>query len=376
MPDPQQSELTDAYFDDRLDAAGGEALTAALEQDEAFRNWFAQQCRCEVALRMVVRVQAEDVTTGRHRRPPTRRRRRGVVRRARSGFLWAAAAAGLAAAIVIVVLGLAGPRSDGAAAEVIAGTSPALPVGARLRDGSAVVAAAGATLRFTASGANLELSAGSNGVVRSDGLGLERGRIDATVPPLTRETAFRIRTPHALVTVIGTRFSVTSDAVSTTVAVQQGVVQVDGTGGMRRLHPGESGLWPAPAAADRPAITGVALCSAPGANPVLTLSDGATVDLSLVADRTVALVVATIDACQAVRIQVADAQGNPVCSRLSSLEQIRPFTFPGDQSGQLSERWLLLPGQYVVTAEAFADESGHHRLGSPVVVRFTVAAPR
>lgn len=381
MPDPQQTELADAYFDNRLDAMGGRALEEALANDASFRRWFAQQCHREVALRMALRVQSEDVATDRHPWRDVPRRRPRQSRRRRNSLLWAA---GLAAAVLIAALGVLGLRNDGAAVELAAGIGVQatdgrnLPIGARLAAGTCLKTKHGATLRFITSKASLEMSAACAATVHNDGMILDYGHIDASLPHLIPPATFHIRTPHALVTVIGTRFSVTCDAICTLVEVQQGVVEVSSADQVHRLHPGESGIWPPttpalhPAASNQPAITGIRLCLAPETTPLLTLNDGSVIDLAAVANRPVALVVTAIKACHSVRILVTDTHGTAVSRRLSPLEQVRPFTFPGDRDGEVAEQWSLQPGSYTVAATAYADLNGQEPLGAPVTMRFIV----
>lgn len=78
-------------------------------------------------------------------------------------------------------------------------------------------------------------------------LGLELGRVDVSVPKLEPGRAFIVETPHVVVRVRGTRFTVevlespAASALVTRVSVTEGAVQVLGAGSARVLGPGE--VW-------------------------------------------------------------------------------------------------------------------------------------
>jgi hypothetical protein len=68
------------------------------------------------------------------------------------------------------------------------------------------------------------LEAFTHGAVR---IGLQSGRIDATVSPRTADEPFSIVTPQLTVVVVGTRFSVTVAGDMTSVSVEHGRVRVE-----------------------------------------------------------------------------------------------------------------------------------------------------
>lgn len=111
-----------------------------------------------------------------------------------------------------------------------------------VQQGTAVVVFLDATDIALASGAAVVVEEGQ----RSQGGGAKRlllthGTIDVAVVPQPRGEPLRVRTPHAEVTVVGTRLRIAVAAV-TTVSVQQGSVQVAdlAAGGSSTLAAGQS----------------------------------------------------------------------------------------------------------------------------------------
>lgn len=94
------------------------------------------------------------------------------------------------------------------------------------------------------SGARMELSQAARitleGTQVNEAVRLAQGRVDLAVPPLgTRRLS--VLTPNAVVTVVGTRFSVSVDhETRSCVAVSEGRVAIDSHGQQLSLTPGES----------------------------------------------------------------------------------------------------------------------------------------
>jgi hypothetical protein len=132
-------------------------------------------------------------------------------------------------------------------------TGHALGPGARLEAGDAVRTTADSRAALTMqSRATVEvnprtsLSLGSPERPRTEWLELELGHIYVNVPKLESGRSLSVRTPHATITVHGTRFSVlvaasTGGALQTTVDVREGAVQVEHDGQTTEL--GSGTVW-------------------------------------------------------------------------------------------------------------------------------------
>lgn len=99
---------------------------------------------------------------------------------------------------------------------------------------------------------NIEL--GTPERLHAERLDLELGRVDVTVPKLEPGRSLCVHTPHATVTVHGTRFSVVvardaGGGLRTTVGVQEGAVWVEQDG--RTTELGSGNVWSSDAAATR-----------------------------------------------------------------------------------------------------------------------------
>jgi ferric-dicitrate binding protein FerR (iron transport regulator) len=247
--DESGAELVEAYLAGELDAEGVARLEAWLRADPANRAAFARAARRRVHLRDEIGAHLERTSAGlsgrRGRSSPRGRRVAGPT-------LWI----GLAAAALILVTiaamswpsgtapstqppaviavdcagsagleraGAAGPLSDGTALR--GGDRITGPCTLRFADGSRVVAAAAASLEVALDGA-----------VR---LVLDHGRIEADIVPQPAGSVFAIRTPQAMVTVIGTRFAIDCADGQCRVSVSAGRVRVAAPAGERMVAAGE-----------------------------------------------------------------------------------------------------------------------------------------
>ncbi len=395
MPDARQRELVDAYLDGSLDNAGLAELDAAVRADALFRAWFARQCRREVALSAVLRRESEaehNPTTTRLRRPS--RRLRSL--RRRPAALWPLAAAAL------LVLGLLGAwlhqrqdarPHDTAVAEVLAaqggkaGDRP-LAAGLRLDAGEQLRCIGPALLRCLASGATVELRPTTLVELRPDGLRLASGELHSTVPAQTPGRNFVISTPQVEVRVIGTRFTVShADGISS-VAVEEGLVEVRAGVALHRLGAGESGRWPAsrpaaptgapPAAPMEPiplpalGVLEAELMDALADRPIpewSPLRPDAVVILARLPGRQLGLRFRVSPQVMAVRTQLI---GPEVVPTSAVFEVIPPYTYPGDTDGDLKESWSPLPGRYRLVVQGYRDEQGLQPLGPPLQLDFSV----
>lgn len=413
MSDPLLIALADAYFDDELDATGAASLDAALASDASFRQWFAEQCRREVALRAVLvrEEQARHAVSGpypilgpgtttiqRHadsssrwrRTGRSRPRRRMTSRSPQASAPVMAAAAVFALGIIVWMLSRPGVPVDRTVAVVtaLAASDPVASwqVGDRLAPGQRLIPAAGMTLRFPAASAQVDLAAGTQGEIRSDGLHVAQGAVQVALPPQRHQNVFRISTPQAQVEVIGTDFSVAVQRQRTTLAVRTGTVAWITGDGRRPVRAGETVQWPpeavitpvsepvAPVSALQPAtstegVTGFVLCDATTGQAKTTLREGARIPLGLL-DGSFAAIRAEVTArVQAVEITV---DGPTQAQKRTRVEAIPPFIYPGDTDGVMEARWLLQAGVYRVQAQAYADTTGRESLGIPLTLTFTV----
>ncbi|MBA3684697.1 MAG: FecR domain-containing protein [Planctomycetes bacterium] len=392
MPDPNLKDLADAYFDGDLGAVELVRLEAAINEDEAFRRWFAGQCRRETALHAVIRMQGDAIIAA---SPSTHRLARRRRRFARPMTLAWPIAALAAAALLLLTIGLStggGPRPDVVLVAGVAsraeGSMGSLHPGAGLRVGDRLAVARTATLRFVASGAEVVLDGPAALSIRSDGLGLDAGHVDCSLPHQRAGESFHVSTPQAVIEVMGTRFSV-DVAERTDVAVHEGIVTVSDRDSTLRLHAGQRGTWPVPAKVDQPVgpatgpsigpgfvanvVRSVSLLDATSDRPVAAytpLVDGAVVSLRRLPSATVGLLVDTDPRVDAVRFQVyGPSRGSPN----SSVEVKLPFTYPGDVSKDINQTWRLVPGSYRVVIECYEDFEATAPSGPASSVSFTVS---
>jgi ferric-dicitrate binding protein FerR (iron transport regulator) len=148
--------------------------------------------------------------------------------------LWAGLAVAGAAACLLVALWLGGILGQGGAGEALpaAGTEWAAPrssPSSRSIGPHRIALAPGARLRVV------------GGTTRTPELAVNRGKVVFTVAPL-RGGRFAVRTRHARVTVLGTRFSVALEPRCTRVEVTRGKVRVEPRRGgeARMLTAGQS----------------------------------------------------------------------------------------------------------------------------------------
>ncbi len=399
MTDEKVDDRADAYFDHRLDLAGLNELEVRLRADADYRAWFANQCRREVALRAVIRLQHQvrTVTAGSARL----RRRRPRPRTPNVRWL---VAAGIMVAIALVVGAALVPNREPALGKIVtasagtrsAATARLLAEGDELHAGEEVSIGASATVYHRPSGARSELTGPGRFTIADDGLSLLLGK---TVTELPHQEArdFRIRTPHAEIVVVGTRFAVDVGAERTTVAVFSGVVEMRTAGGVRRLAPGETASWPAlpPTPAPPPpqaptahavhadsrakpvagspgqlvsGVRGVVLFdpdSGPLVSPGEPLHDGTVV--ALVEHPCALRAVTSIDVVS-VRFHIT----GPDRMDERTLEGVVPFVFPGDDDFRVYKKWQLVRGSYIISVQAYADVAGRIPLGPKLTLSLSV----
>ena len=379
MPDPLPADLANAYFDGHLAETDVATLEAALCADADFRRWFASQCRHEVALRATVRKDRPSAALMQARKP-------GRPRFLRTVGTWSLTAAAVVLAFIAGLMGAGRLAQDDQAMVTVAtvadgmvedATLRRIAAGDRLQAGDRLHIAGTATLRFAATDATVEIRKAII-TVRADGLRLEQGEARATVTRQPPDRHFRIGTPHAVVTVTGTHFTVDVTSARTAVAVQEGVVEVSSASGTRRFRDGESASWSQAMmpTATPPTIIGIALLDADRDRPVAEwdpLIDDAVIDLARLPSPRAGLRIDTADGVRAVRTTVA---GPSVGRPLSPVEQVPPFTYPGNRKGDIDGGWKLVPGTYVISVQAFADSEGRQPLGRPWAIRFTVIDSR
>lgn len=167
-----------------------------------------------------------------------------TVRRARREMPWGPLAAGFAALVMVATL--AASRFAASQEAPLAASAPrASPGGAVLRDGRTVALAEGTELRPAdtiivpaAGSARLRFADGSElalggdttlrWVPRTSGIlmQLDRGSLVADIAPRSGGQPFVTASRHATVTVLGTRFSLSTDDQRSAVTVDHGSVQV------------------------------------------------------------------------------------------------------------------------------------------------------
>ena len=154
-----------------------------------------------------------------------------------------------------------------------AGRTSAVRLTARIAAGDVLRIAEGGSVRLQArDGTTLDLDAEASVTVLADQperveISLERGRAVASVTPRSGDGRFTIRTPHAVVVVVGTRFTVEAGSSQTRLDVAEGKVRFTPLGEPTRdVAAGGAAAWP---------VTGV---TAP------TLAQSRRVDLVPVAD--------------------------------------------------------------------------------------------
>jgi len=425
MIDPELRALVDAYVDGTIDSAQVASLDDALCNNSVFRQWYADQCRREVALRAVLRreqqaalvdsgahaallattttIEGEPVAASSGTRKITRLRRSGRrsrtqrIQRARSRTPIAPI---LAAALLLVgvLLGIWASQngqstghapSDHAVAVVLtAGADAGVEVGARLQAEAPIAWSASVTLRFIASDAVVGLSADTQGRLAADGLDLARGVATVALRKQHPGDSFRITTPFAVATVVGTDFTVTVTETAAALAVRHGTVAWTTAEGRTLVSGGESAQWPptsvaidsvpasmppsVPATGMSAGVTGLVLCdAASGATvAVLTAASEQHIDLGRLNSSAVALRAIVQAQVHGVRYTV---EGPDVRSN-NQLEAIAPFVYPGDTDGTMERTWQMQPGTYIIEVQGFADEQGRQSLGDRFRVTVVVRA--
>ncbi len=185
--------------------------------------------------------------------------RTGMRRRRKRRRSWAVPVLSAAAACLAIGLAVFAMNRNREASATVWGKQAWTTGAARLqRDGRNSTLAAIADLRpgdrlmvqralalHDARGATLELAAGSQLTLHAGPVPrctLHSGRLRATVEPQTTHPAWAIATPHATLSVLGTRFTIVVDAAATRLAVETGAVRVatgDGSSS-ERVAAGES----------------------------------------------------------------------------------------------------------------------------------------
>lgn len=206
---------------------------------------------------IAVRIDAERRPSGFLRRVandrrlrPRRSSRKRVVSSSRPWSLGVALAAGLA--LLVIVGGALWPKPirDGTSLTVVEVVGDAtidqqtLRPGSRLRVGSTLRCEPGARVVLTAADGST-IQADASALLRvndlSQGLDLHcaRGQLRCDVRQQPQDASLRIRTPHGMATVIGTRFSLGIGS-STRLRVEAGVVELmdSGDGSRRRVEAG------------------------------------------------------------------------------------------------------------------------------------------
>ena len=137
-----------------------------------------------------------------------------------------------------------------------AGTTSAIRLSSHIAAGDVLRLTEPGTVRLQArDGTTLDLDAAASITVLADQperleLSLERGRAVASVTPRSGEGRFTIRTPHAVVVVVGTRFTVDAGPNRTRLDVAEGKVRFTPLGEpTREVTGGGSAEWPVAAAA-------------------------------------------------------------------------------------------------------------------------------
>lgn len=218
--------LIEAALAGEADAAALAGLERRLLAEPVLLRRYAAAARLRAQLRAAIGAHGERAAAGLS--APRRAQRRRPVPAWRWPVL--AAAAVLALALGWWLLPGAAPPAllragDGQA--LADGAEVAGPQVLRAADGSRFSLAAGGALRVA---------------LREDGmeLALAAGAVEAEVAAQPAGRRIGVRTAHALVSVVGTRFQVATSATATSVAVDSGVVAVaDAQGGRRELRAGD-----------------------------------------------------------------------------------------------------------------------------------------
>jgi parallel beta-helix repeat protein len=255
MAEPEADRI-EAYLAGELDGSGVAALEAWLLADEAHRRRFVAAARRRVHLRSEIAAHLQRADAGLSaKRLRSPRRARPPIRL----HLWAAAAAVLLLCLTTVWFltsvqhpvgptlsdcGVGSSQSSGGrtlsasdGARVLAGDRLTGPCSIRFPDGSMLELAAEAAAELPASD--------------EARLALISGGLSAKVAPQPDGVVFSIRTPQALVTVVGTRFSIVCTPGLSRVTVDEGHVRVGNASGERLLGPGDSVVATATALAGR-----------------------------------------------------------------------------------------------------------------------------
>jgi ferric-dicitrate binding protein FerR (iron transport regulator) len=406
--DPRLAELAYAYLDDQLAQENAPQFEKALLEDEVFRSWFAQQVRRETAIRevLVQQKQAKVLSANSRRLNNGRSSRHLRVFRAKMPIGFFPAAAAMAALLVLgvgalVLMQLWDKPASGAAVVIASNAKDRLADGTPITPGLVLPAGAHvhlnafARVRFT-TGATLDVDEDSSLVLRQDGCDVTAGIISLQVEPQPADRPFRITTPQATLSVVGTRFSVDVSGQDTHLMVTEGIVEMRTPTWTRRVTAGGTALFPepptptsplasaAPAAPAAPAakvvpkgVLSVSLYDAvtnlpiPGCDPLV---DGATVDRALFTTGAAGLHINVASDIVAVITTVqGPSRGRPLAPR----ELHAPFTYPRDVgNGELDQSWVLKPGAYRIRVRGFTDTAGRQPSEPTLQLRFTVVDQR
>lgn len=288
-PDTDLEVLLFRWEEGSLTAAEQEALADRLEADASARSRLMAWTGFSAGLaRELARMR--QAATAQVLRPARRPRWRGLRRRPTTiaGWLAAAVAAGIALLALATgqapeTTGMRVLRCDG----VITRTGGASPApGHLLPPGTSLLVEGGATIAVTdRTGTVIEVS-GPADLATPQGEGdhtprpvaLTLGHIRCRVAPQAPDRPFRVRTPHALMTVVGTVFTVDVDRDGTRLAVQEGRVHfrdLSGVDAGRTVDAGASTTASVAVAGNvPPAIAPVVPAPATAATPELLLFDG------------------------------------------------------------------------------------------------------
>lgn len=232
------AELLEGWLDGRLDEQGLSTLARQLDGDEA--GEVLRHLETIALLRLTLQHVPAAQTAARvrglvaARRPERHHATLAAMRRPRQRAWWPRIA-GLSAvaALTLICVGAwawwagtaqtGAPRLINGSAHTVDGRH--LRVGDHAPLGETLVADDPLTLRWD-DASTVVLSRDGRQMIDTDGGILEQGRIDAEISPRKTHQPFIIRTTNAIVTVVGTRFSVRVDGQQTAVVVIEGHVRV------------------------------------------------------------------------------------------------------------------------------------------------------
>ena len=381
-------QLIAAWLVDDLDAEGVRALEEQLRRDPAARARFARFCQSETVLpQALVSAPVRPGTTG-LRRAVHGASRRMRPRRPAGRFGWVlpfTAAAALVAVVVVVGLVRSSPASGPMAGQLGplelvmggAGSGDAvlqdgkpLRVGMQVPRGALVeVRSQDAGFRWR-DGTRLEVIAGTTFQVIDDvtALRLTAGGLEAHVTTRS-DTPFRIATPHARTTVMGTRFTLAVRGGTDFLVVGEGRVRFtaasDGTSS--EVLAGETASADRNGLVERDAqvlgivVTGHDITRVLGKRLVgramLRLADLPGDGINLRVD--------CAPEVKAVRTGMRGA-GTP------RLEQVRDFFVFGNQDNRATTTWRPRAGTFIIDVQAFADVDGREQLGPATTFELTI----